>query len=209
MSLRIIILALFFMVPFAAYAQDSDIGLYAPKPPPGSAFVRFFNPTANSIPADIGGKDYGAVAPMSASPYFVQPKGDVGFKVGGQVLPYELVEGKFYTVAMDSNANALIHEDAMITDPEKALVVLYNLGHKGPLTLKAKDGMIAVIENAPPGKSGYRGINPVKVDFSVFDEQGKKLQSLAPVILERGHVYSIFYAGGKAVLVKGETDTSR
>jgi alginate O-acetyltransferase complex protein AlgF len=203
------LLSLFVFVAMPAYAADSDAGLYAPVPPAGSSFVRFFNPTAQPITVKIGNKSYGEIAPMMASSYFVQPQGDTAFKVGKDEIHYAVSAGNFYTVVTDAGGNTLIHQDALIEDVSRALIVFYNLGNKGPLNLKAKDGMITVIEKAAPGKSGYRGINPVKVDFSIFDAEGKKLQSLEPVILERGHVYSVFFAGEKAVVVKGETDTTR
>jgi alginate O-acetyltransferase complex protein AlgF len=204
-----LLVALICILAVPAKAADVDEGLYAPKPPAGSSFIRFFNPSLEPISMTIGKKYYGDLASMNASPYFVQPKGKIEFKSGKEVIPHDLEEGGFYTVIIDKAGNVLMHGDTALKEPEKAMLVLYNLGSKDPLTLKVKDGLITVIEKAELGKSGNRGLNPVKVDLSIFDTTGKQITKLEPVVLERGHVYSVFYANDKAVMVKGETDTTR
>ncbi len=190
-------------------ARAGDEGLYAPKPPPGSSFVRFFNADNEPVSANIGGKSYGDIPAHSASAYFVQSQGPVEFKTGLKSVLYKMEPDSFYTVISDSAGNPLLHKDTVADDPAKAMIVLYNLGSDTPLTLKAQDGMIAVLENVERGKSAHRGINGTKVDFTLVDSAGNTLHTFEPMVLDRGRTYSVFFAGGQAVIARGETDTTR
>lgn len=206
--MRAFVFSLLMMVLFCtpAHAADSDAGLYAPKPPAGSTFIRFFNQSTEPKTISIGGKAYETPA-LTALPYHAYPAGgvEIGFSEGQSLVsPY--AEGQFYTVITDDTGYPLIHKDHPLDDPAKALIVFYNLGDKGPLTLKAQDGTINVVDNAAMGKSGWRRVNPGKVDFAVFSKEGEKISALDPIVMERGFVYSVFFSEGKAVLVKGETD---
>lgn len=195
-------------LPVAARA-DKDQGLYDPRPPAGSAFVRFFNAADKPMNATIGGKSYGDVPAIAASPYYVQKQGRVEFKTGLKVLPLALEGGAFYTVITDAGGNPLLHKDTVATDPAKAMLVLYNLTSDIPLALRAKDGMVTVVDHVAKGKSAHRGINAVKVDLSVTGEGEKVVHRFDPLVLEQARTYSIFFANGKTVMVKGETDTTR
>lgn len=191
------------------HVHAGDDGLYAPKPPPGTAFVRFFNASGETVSANIGGKSYGDLAPLTASPYFLQSQGPVEFKTGLQSVPYKMEPDSFYTVIADRNGNPLIHKDTVTDNPAKAMIVLYNLGSESPLSLKAQDGLITVLDGVEKGKSAHRGINGAKVDFMLSDAAGTGDFVLDPVVLDRGRTYSIFYVGKQAVMIRGETDTTR
>lgn len=208
--MRTILLFAFLLsfVPFTAHA-DKDKGLYDPRPPAGSAFVRFFNANEKPMGATIGGKAYGDIPAISASPYYVQKQGKVDFKTGLKTLSLNLQAGGFYTVLTDSAGNPYIHKDTVASDPTKAMLVLYNLSSDKPLALKAQDGMVTVVDQVKKGQSGHRGINAVKVGLSVTGEGGEVIHAFEPIVLERARTYSIFFARGKAVMVKGETDTKK
>lgn len=186
-----------------------DEGLYQPKPPPGTTFVRFFNTTGEIVSVNIGGKSYKNIPPLTASPYLMQSQGPVEFKTGLKSVAYKMDADSFYTVIADGDGDPLLHKDAVAEDPTKAMIVLYNLESDNPLTLRAQDGLVTVVENVKKGESGYRGINGVKVVFTLTDTLGASMFTFEPVVLERGRTYSIFYVGKQAVMIRGETDTTR
>lgn len=205
----ILFFALLLSLIAAPAKADKDKGLYDPRPPAGAAFVRFFNANEKPMNATIGGKSYGDIPAISASPYYVQKQGNVEFKTGLRILPMVLESGAFYTVVTDNAGNPYLHKDTVSTDPAKAMLVLYNLSSDAPLALKAQDDMVTVVENVEKGKSAYRGINGVKVDLSVTGKDGKIMHEFEPLVLERGRTYSIFFVRDNAVMAKGETDTKR
>ena len=68
----------------AAQAADGgDAGLYAPEPPPGSAFVRVINGSPTAVTPKIGGQAAASVSSGAASPYVVVPGGSVEVDAGG------------------------------------------------------------------------------------------------------------------------------
>lgn len=188
---------------------DKDKGLYDPRPPAGSSFVRFFNAANKPIAPSIGGKSYGEIPAAAASAYYVQKQGSVNFSAGLKVLPLTLEADAFYTVITDDDGTPYLHKDTVSDDPAKAMLVLYNISSPTALALRAKDGMVTVVDNVGKGKSAYRGINAVKVDLNVTGEGEKIVHRFEPFILEQGRTYSIFFVNGKTVMVKGETDTTR
>ena len=64
----------------AASADDS--ALYAPAPPPGSAFVRVLQAGPQAADGAVGSSSVGKVAVGMASEYIVVPKGEVSVKSG-------------------------------------------------------------------------------------------------------------------------------
>lgn len=209
MRIAVYLLALIItFVSLPAHA-DKDKGLYDPRPPAGSSFVRFFNAGDAAIEPTIGGKSYGEISAADASPYYVQQQGSVNFSAGLKVLPLTLAPDAFYTVITDRDGTPFLHKDTVADDPAKAMLVLYNISSPTALALRAKDGMVTVVDNVGKGKSAYRGINAVKVDLNVTGEGEKIVHRFEPFILEQGRTYSIFFVNGKTVMVKGETDTTR
>src|SRR5690606_11613879 len=106
--------------------------------------------------------------------YYVQPQGETDIRAGLRPVSYPLEAGAFYTVTTDAAGTALIHKDATLDNPAKALVVFYNLDDPRLLELKAQNGLVSVVGKIGRGNSGHRGLNPVKVDFSLFDADGKQ-----------------------------------
>lgn len=167
---------LFLALPSTASANDE--GLYDPLPPAGAAFVRLLNTGAESADFKAGGKTFSKVTEGSVSPYYVVKSGNVGNT--------PVVAGTFYTLHADKTLT-----DPAITDPSKALLLLYNFSTTETLSLKTADGKIAIIDSVAKGANGSRAINPRKVPMALFAGD-QKLADVSSEGMERGRAYSIF-----------------
>lgn len=202
------LLIVMFAVSTHAKAGDVDAGLYDPLPPAGSAFVRFVNLQDENLPAKAKGKNFGSLDPATSSSYKVISKGEADIQLGGQTGQQALEEGKLYSVVSIDGAE----QPEIITDPvsdnrAKALISFYNFTET-PLELKTTDKNISVIDAVSKGEVKSREINPVKVALGVYEGDTQK-QALEPILLERGQSYSVFYSGGKPLVVQGQTDTTQ
>lgn len=224
MTIRILRAAVLFalfvpviLVGALAYAAGPDDGLYAPLPPEGSAFVRFvqadpsvkedLNPSANGKSYD--GRDFATV-----SPYYVVPKGKADFAFGAAKTEQALESGKFYTVALVSDAKLVVLEDKAADNRAKALIQFYNFSAQDGLMLKTADEKVEIVPPALKNASGSREINAVKVALSVFGEDDSGSEPLGDVVLERGKALGVFAfhdgaGGGHAISVVASTDTTK
>lgn len=199
-----ILLGFIFCLLTTSVVQAQDDGLYAPKAPEGSAFIRFVNIGSDAVKITAHKKDYGDVGSMQASPYYVVPQGDVKFSVNNIEGQQAVVAGNYYTVV----DHASVIQDKANTDRTKATLAFYNLTEGDVLTLKAKNGTVAVLDNVSAGNSTARNINPVKIDLSVHKD-GIDVMAVEPFIMERGNHYSVFYNGKDAFVVTATVDTTR
>ena len=79
--------------------------LYAPDPPPNSAFVRVVNGMSSDVAATVGTQRVGARM-RDASPYVIVPQGAVAFSAGKTAQTVKVQAGKFYTLALTGSAAA-------------------------------------------------------------------------------------------------------
>ncbi len=194
--------------PLVATPEEPVASLYMAAPPEGMAFVRFFNAEDKPMSAMVGGVPYNDVPPHQASVYRLHLHGKIDFMTGLKSVPYVLESGAFYTVVSDDAGNPFIHKDMVSDDPSRAMLVLYNLSSAKPLSLKAQDSLVTVVDNVGIGKSAFRGISASEVGLSVAEPDGKIIHRFEPAMLEAGRTYSIFFVRGDTVMIKGETGTS-
>jgi alginate O-acetyltransferase complex protein AlgF len=186
-----------------ALAQDTQ-GLYAPAPPPDSAFVRLLNTTATPLSATLGGK--AATAPKAGiSTYLVIPQGSVALKVGTVNVSLPVVAGKFYSAVWTGKTFKLM-VDSSADDRAKALLTVYNLSKAPALDLKTADGKLSVISGVKPGASGNRAVNGITVDLAAFNG-AKAVATFKGVALERGNAYAIVVTDTGSSLTVGSTTT--
>ncbi len=186
-----------------ASAQDLA-GLYAPAPPPDSAFVRVINSTTTPLSATLGGK--AAAAPKAGiSTYVVVPQGTVATKVGAASSSLTVVAGKFYSAVWNGKTFKLL-TDANADDRAKALITVYNLSSAPALDLKTADGKLSVISSVKPGESGNRAVNGITVDLAVFSG-GKALATFKGAALERGNAYAIVLTKDGSSMTLSSTTT--
>lgn len=178
----------------AASAARADEGLYGPAAPPGSAFVRVFNGTAQSlIDARVGPEDFNEIPSFDASEFTFLPPGTYELTAGSVRHKLTLQADRFYTAAV-LNGKVEVLENARYTNRMKALVMVYNLSGDGDLSLKTADGRTPVVENVKPNAIGQREVNAIRAQFALY----KGSQRVAPVRevnLERGRAFSLFVAG--------------
>lgn len=186
-----------------AVAQDLQ-GLYAPAPPPDSAFVRLLNATSAPLKATLGGKD--ATAPKTGiGTYLVIPQGSVVLKSGSVSVSAPVVAGKFYSAVWTGKTFKLM-TDSSADDRAKALLTVYNLSKAPALDLKTADGKLSVVSGVKPGQSGSRAVNGITVDLAAFSG-AKAVATFKGVALERGNAYAIVVTDAGSSLTVGSTTT--
>lgn len=191
-ALAIVLFGAAVLAATAAYAGDD--GLYGPAAPPGSAFVRVFNGTAQSLlDARVGPEDLNEVPPYEASEFAFLPPGSYDLVAGGVQQKVSLQADRFYTAAL-LNGKVQVLESARYTNRMKALVIVYNLSSDGELSLKTADGKAAVVENVKPNAIGQREVNAIRAQFALY-KGADRVAPVKPVNLERGRAFSLFVAG--------------
>lgn len=186
-----------------AHSQDLNT-LYAPAPPPDSAFVRLINTTAKPLSATLGGK--AAAAPKAGiSTYLVIPQGTVAARSGTISVNLPVVAGKFYSAVWTGKTFKLM-TDSSADDRAKALLTVYNLSKAPSLDLKTADGKLNVVSGVKPGESGNRAVNGITVDLAAFNGV-KTVASFKGVALERGNAYAIVVTDLGSSLTVSSTTT--
>lgn len=181
----------------AARAARADEGLYGPAAPPGSAFVRIFNGSTQSIiDARVGPEDFNEIPAFDASEFTFLPPGTYELTAGPIKQKVSLQPDRFYTAAILDGKVQLLDNDRY-ANRMKALVVLYNLSGDGELSLKTADGKTAVVEKVAPGRSGQREVNAIRTQFALY-KGDQRVASVRQISLERGRAASLFVAGTAA-----------
>lgn len=170
-----------------------DSALYAPAPPPGSAFVRVLQAGPKAADGAVGKASVGTVAVGMASEYIVVPQGAVSVKSGTAAHPVTVEASKYYSVAVHSGA-PVVFTDTAPSSANKAVVVVYNLSTATSVSLTTADGSVAIVSDIAPGKSGHRELNPLAVPLVVSGPAGT-VKELGERVLERGSAYSVVVTG--------------
>lgn len=98
-SMRLVLFAFLLLLSACKETQaDTDVGLYDPVAPAGSAFVRFINVGDTEGVALIEGKKYDSLKSDEVSAYFVAKKGQSTVEFSDTKKTASLAEGEFYSV---------------------------------------------------------------------------------------------------------------
>lgn len=169
-------------------------GLYKVALPPGNAGLRIFNAGAplTSGSARFGERRLGSLGTGDASLYHTIVAGSRQVSCGSHNIMANLEEAKFYTFVCGGP-----YEGALLVDPQpsntnKTFVILYNLTKNDNIKLMTSNGKLNVVDSTAPKGTGGREINPVRVEFGIFDKQNQRLFDLGQVALSPEKVYSIF-----------------
>lgn len=181
----------------AGRAAFADEGLYGPAAPPGSAFVRVFNGSSQSIlDAKVGPEDFNEVPPYEASEFAFLPPGTYTLTAAGQTQQMQLQPDRYYTAAL-LNGKVTVLDNQRYGNRMKALVMLYNLSGDAGLSLRTADGKTKVVDEVAPKAFGSREVNPVKANFALYKGE-TKVADVRPISLERGRAFGLFVAGTAA-----------
>ncbi len=177
-----------------------DEGVYGAAAPEGSAFVRVFNATTESLAGGrIADQNIDEVNGNTASEFVFLPPGSHTLNIGGASQPLTLAANRYYTVVRTASGFSVFdngrHENRL-----KALVLFYNLTDGAALSLRTADGKAAVVEATSPKQFGSREVNAIKATMAVYDG-GQKLADARPIGMERGRAYSLFATGPSATPV--------
>jgi alginate O-acetyltransferase complex protein AlgF len=179
----------------APRAHAADEGVYGPVAPPGSAFIRVFNATAQGeLEGRVGDKVLSDIASFNASEFVFLPAGKYTLSIAGVNQDVTLKPDRYYTAALKGREIKLLENDRF-ANRLKALVVVYNLVDGGALSLKTQDGR-PVVENVGANTFGQREVNAVRANLALF-EGDKKVAEVKPMNLERGRAFSLFVAGSR------------
>jgi hypothetical protein len=184
--------ALAVVLPSLSHAEKP--GLYKAAIPPGSAGVRMFNSGApiSSGKAKFGERFVRGLGTGEASPYITMVAGNRSMSCGGKSITADLQEGRFYTLICGGNHEGTLLEDPQPKNAAKTFVILYNLSQKDAVRLMTANGKLNVVTDTPPRGIGSREINPVRVEFGVFDKQNQNLFDIGQVAFAPERIYSIF-----------------
>jgi hypothetical protein len=169
-------------------------GLYKVALPPGNSGVRLFNagPALSSGMARFGERKMGALGTGESSLYYTIVAGSRQISCGKGSESVTLEEGRFYTYVCGGKHQGTLLEDPQPTNMNKTFVILYNLTQRDSIKLMTSNGKLAVVDSTPQKKMGGREINPVRVEFGIFDDGNQRLFDIGQVSLAPEKIYSIF-----------------
>ena len=180
---------LIFVWSSAAHAQ-----LYAREAPPGSTFIHVFNSTPSTgVTVQIAERTLPPLLPYTATAYMFMPPGQVSVQAAGHKQSFALEGSHYYTVVANADGLKLFEAHEPLTRL-KAMIGLFNLMPTATLALKTADGATAVFDGVPPNTSAQRTINPLKLDFALYNGD-RKVADVPVVPLERGQSFSLFVCG--------------
>lgn len=175
-------------------AHAEKPGLYKAAIPAGSAGIRIFNAGAplTSGSAKFGERSMRGLGTGEASPYITMVAGKRSMSCGGKNVMADIKEGRFYTLICGGAHEGSMLEDPQPTNTSKTFVILYNLSQTDAVRLMTSNGKLSVVNDTPPRGIGSREINPVRVEFGVFDKQNHSLFDIGQVAFAPERIYSIF-----------------
>lgn len=179
---------------FPATAIAEKPGLYKVALPPGNAGVRIFNagPSLSSGMARFGERKLGALGTGEASLYYTIVAGSRQIGCGKTSNMTEIQEGRFYTFVCGGRYEGSLLEDPQPSNANKTFVILYNLTERDSIKLMTSNGKLGVVDKTAQKQMAGREINPVRVEFGIFDAQNQRLFDLGQVALSPEKIYSIF-----------------
>lgn len=194
MGRKAILAAMVALAGMPAVSAAEKPGLYKVALPPGNSGVRLFNagPSLSSGMARFGDRRLGALGTGESSLYYTMIAGSRQISCGKGSETVNLQEGRFYTYVCGGSHEGALLEDPQPTNMNKTFVILYNLTQHEAIKLMTSNGKLAVVDSTPRKKMGGREINPVRVEFGVFDAQNQRLFDLGQVALAPEKIYSIF-----------------
>jgi alginate O-acetyltransferase complex protein AlgF len=192
-------------------AQDNpDAGLYDPKPPANSAFLRFINDKTmdGSAKAVARGKDLEYLDYTEISSYFVVPEGNVNVTIGDDKTNFEAKAGNFYSAVL-SDSGVTVMTDELSDSPAKAQLIFYNFSDTSNLSVKTSDGSVEIIEPMAIRESGSRLINPAKVPMALYNND-TVYHTFDEMSLDRSRSYSIIaFDKDNIKFIQSTTNTTR
>jgi hypothetical protein len=166
--------------------------LYAPTPPPNSAFVRLVNAGTMATRLVIGQKAW-SLQSQESSAYSVLKEGAYTLSGGTTTTgtSIQLEAGNFYTAILLSG-KWWINTDRTNSSLTQARIAVYNASSL-TVSVKTADGKLALWEKLAAKQYQMRPVNAVKVRLAVF--VNSKVLALPETELEPNTAYSIFIFG--------------
>lgn len=173
----------------AGVATANDQELYDPAPPADSAFIRLINASNDTDPvtSSIGSVTFTSVASPSITDYSVLKAGDYEMKIGENSFDIHVEAGKYYTLALltkEGKPSVTALEDAMVTNPAKAVVYFYNLSNAPKASLFAPQHKADIVAEIESGQGGAREVNALTLDLAIT-AGGKEVKAFPGVELKR------------------------
>ena len=147
----------------------------------------------------IGDRGLPPLLPYTATAYIFLPPGQHTVRAGAHEQSFMLEGTHYYTVVASADGLKLFEAHEPLTRL-KALIGLFNLMPGTTLALKTADGTTPVFEAVAPNTSAQRTINPLKLNFALFNG-ARKVADVPAVPLDRGQSYSLFVCGTEATPV--------
>ena len=172
--------------------------LYAPAPPPDSAFVRVINTSNASLNSKIGSVSLAENLGMaSVGAYRVIKQGSHTISGAGKTQSLTLEAGYFYTLGW-VDGNWVVIQDKTASSLAKARIGFYNFSSVQGVSLKTSDAKLTLFEGFTPNQYDMLQVNPVKVQLAVF--AGSRKFELPLAQLQPNTAYSAVLIGSQANL---------
>ena len=157
----------------------NDEALYATAPPADASFVRFI------------GFDTGETVQFSGRNFTMKSgEADTYVPVSSAQLN-NIPTGSFYSLLKKTDGSIIAVQEGSRDDPTKVVLTLLN-GQNRVLTLGVADGSIDVISDIDASSSGQRAVNPIRIEFGVFNKQDPNPMARFDVALRRGQNITFF-----------------
>ncbi len=202
--------ALLAAVPAPARAQALQEALYAPVPPPGSAFLRFVNTLAAPVevqPGFLAARQLGTAGEARATPFLVveavagralRVTAQGGGRAGREVLhaaPGNVLTVLVHPSAAGGLAFATVIEDAEFNRTRTRLAFYNALPGCGSATLRLAGGGTSVLGGVPPFAGRARSVPPAAAELEATCA-GRPAASLRLAGLAAGAAFSVFLRAG-------------
>ena len=200
MKPRALILLLGTCLAGPAMAEGVLAQLYAPRPAPGSAFVRVVNPTPDTLKVKISTGTEQAIGPAQLASSYAIVKGDEPFTVtinGKSAGQMTVKKDSFNTLVQQGGKFQVLDDSAGSDDAMKAELRFYNLASdcaKGSLSV---DGGPQLFNDVAPLSTTARAINPVSAELTAGCGSASTEKLKLPQ-LHAGDHYSLFLTGSAA-----------
>lgn len=177
-----------------APAFADDAALYGPEAPPGSAFIRVLNASAQAdLAAQAGNTVFDDVPAWSVSDFEYLPPGPVRIVAGDASTQATLQSNRYYTAIVDDRGLRLLDNEGY-DNSLKALIILYNLTDAEDLSLRTTDGATTIVDAVDRERYGTRQVNAARARLAVFAGD-RNVAETPTVTLSRGKAFSLFAVG--------------
>lgn len=168
-----------FFLANSSVAFTTDETLYAAPSPNDASFIRFIGFERDDVV-------------VFADKEFTMKKGEAdSFLPVSSALLADILEGSFYSLVKKTDGTVISILEARRDDPTKVGLTLLN-GDVQSLRLGLTDASVTVVSDVEVSRSGHSLVNPIQIEFGVFNQIDQDPIARFDVALRRGQNITFF-----------------